>query len=454
VKLAGSWEDLAAITECLSAAGVSAETAAEKAKLFQEAFQAIPIEGPAIGLYIPGRIEVLGKHTDYAGGESIVAAIERAFCLVALPRSDQRVFLTRVETGQTIAVELSPEIVPVRGQWANYPMTVIRRICRNFAGPWQGAEIAFGSDLPPAAGMSSSSAFLVGIFLALAEINHLAASAAWQENLRNLEDLAGYLATVENGQSFGTLHGDQGVGTLGGSEDHTAILLSQPGHLLRYLYIPVRFIESISLPTDWVFAIAASGVVAEKTGAALEKYNAASASARRLVRLWQEWTGGNEPTLGAIARLGPQAIDRLRAAISAGVQDPAHQEALRRRLEHFLLENEEIIPQAAQALRAGDFTRFGQLVDRSQWGAEHLLGNQVPETIFLAHSARQVGAAAASAFGAGFGGAVWALVPKDKAQEFLEHWAAEYRRAFPQRAQAAQFLLSRPGPAAFLLEAT
>ncbi|MCS7238936.1 MAG: hypothetical protein NZ899_11815 [Thermoguttaceae bacterium] len=447
----GSWDDRDALTNTLVQAGLTPPEAERKARLFAEAAAAIPAGQPAVGFFVPGRVEVLGKHTDYAGGQSIVAPIERGFCLVALARPDRRVFLTNVDSAEVVSVELSGDLVPVQGHWLGYPMTVVRRVVRNFPGIDRGAEIAFASDLPPAAGMSSSSAFMVAVFLALAELNAIDQHPAWEENINSLEDLAGYLATVENGQNFGSLAGDRGVGTQGGSEDHTAILLGRAGQLLRYRYVPVDFVETIPLPPEWVFAIAASGVVAEKTGAALEKYNAASFRARELARLWQEVTGRGEATLGAITDCGPAAVDELRRIISTKVGDPAERELLRARLEHFVLENQEVLPQAADALRAGDFERFGQLVDRSQWGAENLLGNQVPETSFLARSARELDAVAASAFGAGFGGAVWALVRKDQAEDFLGRWSAAYCAQFPHRLPQAHFFLTRPGPAAFVL---
>ena len=450
-QVSGNLEAISQVEKVLVEAGLSPGAAEGKSRLFVEARKAIPLDGPAMGFYVPGRVEVLGKHTDYAGGESLVAPIERGFCLVSVAREDHRVILTRVETGETIGFEISADLQPVRGHWANYPMTVIRRVARNFPRQLLGVEIAFGSDLPSAAGMSSSSAFLVAIFLALASRNRLDVTPEWQSNIASVEDLASYLSTVENGQSFRNLAGDRGVGTLGGSEDHVAILLGRPKHLIRYLYVPVQFIEAIPLPPGYVFAFGASGVVAEKTGAALEKYNAASNLARRLVSLWQQATGREEPTLGAIVRLGTQAVENLRKVIGEQVTDSQEQACLRRRLEHFLLENEEVLPRAAAALRSGDLQGFGRLVDRSQWGAEHLLRNQVPETVFLARSARELGAAAASAFGAGFGGAVWALVAAEKAEYFLEQWKEAYRSAFPERLSAAEFLLSGAGPPAFAL---
>ena len=111
--------------------------------------------------------------------------------------------------------------------------------------------------------------------------------------------------------------------------------------------------------------------------------------------------------------------------------------------------NEKDITAAGDALIQGDMSAFGQWVDRSQRGAEELLGNQIPQTSYLAQSAREHGAVAASAFGAGFGGSVWALVEKAQAESFLEAWAASYRDQFPQDAKAASFLTTGAGPAAF-----
>ena len=76
----------------------------------------------------------------------------------------------------------------------------------------------------------------------------------------------------------------------------------------------------------------------------------------------------------------------------------------------------------------------------------------MPETICLARTAREQGAAAASAFGAGFGGSVWALARVDQTEAFLTAWACAYRQAFPQHAQASTFFLTAAGPAAFRIE--
>ena len=118
------------------------------------------------------------------------------------------------------------------------------------------------------------------------------------------------------------------------------------------------------------------------------------------------------------------------------------------RFDHFLMESYEIIPQAAAAFARADLATLGALVDRSQHGAETLLKNQIPETIALAHLARNEGADAASAFGAGFGGSVWALIGAANAQTFVTRWKDAYRSAFPEAAARAEFIVTRPGPGA------
>ena len=87
--------------------------------------------------------------------------------------------------------------------------------------------------------------------------------------------------------------------------------------------------------------------------------------------------------------------------------------------------------------------------DRSQAAAELWLGNQIPETIALARLARTCGALAASAFGAGFGGSVWALVQEAEAPAFLEQWRSRYLANFPDRLPKAEFFPTSAGPPLF-----
>lgn len=396
---------------------------------------------------MPGRIEVLGKHTDYAGGRSLLAAPERGFTLVCVERGDATVRVEALDLSDAVEFEISAELQPRQG-WANYPMTVARRLARNFSEVRRGIDVAVHGDLPLASGMSSSSALIIGIFLCLAATNDLPSTPRFGRAVPDTDALASYLAAMESGQGFGELAGDTGVGTHGGSEDHTAILQGREGTLLQYRFVPASLERTIPMPAGYVFALASSGVHAEKTGAMMERYNRASALARALRDLWIGAGGAPAVSLAEAVRTAPDAADRLRELLGTREQSGFPPRELLARLDHFVQESEVIVPAAASALAEGALERFGALVDESQRLAEGLLANQVPETIDLARSARRLGAPAASAFGAGYGGSVWALVEESSADSFLRAWKSSYCAAFPLPSERAAFFTSGAGASA------
>ena len=424
--------------------GMSGAEAAGKAELFAAAERALGSE-PQRRWFVPGRIEVLGKHTDYAGGPSLLCAVERGFCIVAAPRSNSVVRVMDVGRNQTAEFPLSADIT-ISGGWGNYVATVVRRLARNFPGISRGADIALASDLPHAAGLSSSSALIVGIFNVLANANRLCERPEFGELGGARENLAAYLGCIENGQTFGKLAGDRGVGTFGGSEDHTAILCCRAGHLSQYRFCPPQFEQEIPLPREWTFAVASSGVRASKTGAARDLYNRAALAAKAALEEWNASAKRSETSLDAAVHRSPEAAAEIRAALSRASRPDFPADDLVRRFDQFVVES-QIVPAAAAAFTRGDAATLGEIVARSQDTAERLLGNQVPETIALARSARELGVIAASAFGAGFGGSVWALVRVDDAHPFLAAWRAQYVREFSARARDCEFFLSAAGPA-------
>ena len=416
----------------------------------------ITTESAPVLFWVPGRIEVLGKHTDYGGGRSLLCAVERGICIVAVRRDDSELPdgvppLVRVRdanSDEAAEFDLSPDVLSQPGHWSNYPITVARRIAMNFSGALRGADIIFASDLPPAAGVSSSSALVVATFLALSAMNDLTSRTEYRENIKSAEDLAGYLGCVENGLDFKALHGHAGVGTFGGSEDQTAILCAIPGALVQYSFCPVRFERAIPFPVNYSFVIGASGVLAEKTGAALELYNDVSRRLSSGLECWRRTTGRNDNSMGAAIASSAAAPDLIRGALAASDDGTYSAQSLLRRFEQFHSETNEIIPRAGDALLRGDLAEFGALVGQSQAGAEESLRNQIPPTISLVRTARELGAAAASAFGAGFGGSVWALVESRSVDAFLQQWSATYHDNFPEQSDRSDFFVTRAGPPA------
>jgi galactokinase len=439
------------IADRLIGAGMSPAEAHHKQLLFDSAERALPVaESSGISRwYVPGRIEVLGKHTDYAGGRSLLCAAERGICVVARVRDDSNVSICDTVGDRRVEFKFSPYVeIPLTG-WTVYPLTVARRIARNFADGLHGADISLASDLPRSAGMSSSSALIVAIFMALCEINGLDQRPEYKSNIHRSEELAEYLGCIENGLSFGSLTGDKGVGTFGGSEDHTAILCCRPSALSQYSFCPVRAERTISFPAECTFVIACSGVKATKTGSARNQYNRVSRAAEAILVAWNSSSGEDNPTLHAAVASSVDAPARIRAALESSAIPEFTPRALLDRFDQFFLESEKIVPSAADALQRSDLRSFGELVDQSQQAAERWLGNQTPETIELVRAARSLGAHAASAFGAGFGGSVWALVLRSEAAQLRERWKESYRRLFPKAdiAQQGQFFATAPGPA-------
>jgi galactokinase len=153
--------------------------------------------------------------------------------------------------------------------------------------------------------------------------------------------------------------------------------------------------------------------------------------------------------LGSVIGTVDGSADRIRALAGRYRGKDFTATYLKGRLEQFIEETFEIIPAASDALQRESLTEFGLVVDHSMRLAESFLGNQVAETVTLQRSARELGAVAASAFGAGFGGAVWALVPEADGDAFLTRWSENYRKKHRKPGKEAVFFLSRAGPHAY-----
>jgi len=398
--------------------------------------------------WVPGRIEIAGKHTDYAGGRSLLAATSRGFALVSVDRDDDacRIFtsLLVADAQDKVLLRISPDLEPRLGHWSAYPATAIRRLARNF-GISRGADIAVECDLPESSGMSTSSAVICYMWMVLSERNQIEDMAAFKENIRTPEELYSYLGFIENGQDCGSvLLGDKGVGTFGGSEDHTAIMASEPGKVKMFSFCPTVHEGTFAFPSELAFVIAVSGALANKTVNAMADYNNAAALAQDAAAAWVSVEGrhhrGGElerrPRLAGIvqavrAELGPEGPDfRVRAKVSAAIDVAAPiaypKGTLTRRFQQFFDESEIFVPRLAQALAEDDRASLGLWSDHSHSHSVHLLMNTLPETEWLPQEARRLGAHGASAFGAGFGGSCWAIVDRKDADDFSRRWAKAY----------------------------
>lgn len=420
--------------------GLDPAARAAKASLFDRvlgAFSSVTGEPARHAWWVPGRLEVFGKHTDYAGGRTLVCAVPNGLAVAAGPRADGSIRVVDARRGDRVVLRRLDHTAFTG--WRHYVDVAARRLAANFPDASLGADIVFAGDLPRASGMSSSSALVVAIAAALVRIAGIDDRPEWRANIPGTLEAAGYFACIENGLTFGTLRGDAGVGTHGGSEDHAAILAATPGQVSAFAFVPMRPIGRVSMPGPWRFVLAPSAVRSSKTGNAQGAYNNLARGAQVLLEIWNRSQPAAASLGAALATTPSECADTLRQLVRRSAIDGWPPDVLERRLDHFIGEDRRV-PDALDAFGAADVPRLAALSEASQADAETLLGNQVPETIALARAARDLGGLAACSFGAGFGGSVWALVDHD-AEGFAARW---HPGAF----------VARPGPPLTQLTAT
>lgn len=421
-------------------------SASKVCRLLSERFAVTPHAEVTLG-FVPGRVEVAGKHTDYAGGHTLVCAIDRGFLFVATPNSESRIRIVEDSLEfEALEFPFTEHVEPAVGHWANYPMTVARRVAENFSGETtlSGVDVAFSSNLPIGSGMSGSSALMMMCFCAIAAVNGLNERKRFLENIHDGIDLAMYLACAENGQSFRNLSGGRGVGTFGGSEDHTAILNCRDGALSLYQYAPTVFKAEVAWPAKWALVLAFSGVRAEKTKEAMVQYNLASRRASLSVTAYNRFCGKKLRNIQEIdSDTRGVAADPWLRELGANIKKYRSLD-LPGRIRQFLLEERKTTPQAIHGLLWQDLDAFGKAVSESHRASRRFLWNIAPEVDFLHTSALELGAAGASGFGAGFGGSIFAVVPSGRATEFASAWQREYQKRYPEIAKQAAFFLTSP----------
>jgi galactokinase len=391
-------------------------------------------------------VELVGKHVDYAGGRSLTCAVDLAISARAT-RLDEAVLRVRDESERgVVEVPLFADAERAHDSpnWSSYVLAVARRFARDFPHARVGVDVRLTSTLPRSAGLSSSSALVVALATALVDANDMEQRAEWNAVIPDLVARAEYFGAMETGAPYGPFPGDAGVGVRGGAQDHVAIVCAAEESVGQFSYLPARLERRVPWPSELSILIGVSGVKATKTGNARARYNRVADSTRALVGAWNAATSRTDVTLADALASGPDAAARLSELAEQGTADfPASY--LVPRLAQFREETERIVPGVGDALRNRDLSALGTLVDRSMQMAVTGLGNQVPETIFLVQSARALGAVAASAFGAGFGGAVWAMVTASAARDVLAEWKARYAEGFPAHADDAQWIVTRPG---------
>jgi len=212
------------------------------------------VRHPTHRVRAPGRVNLIGEHTDYNGLPVLPVAIQRSVRIELRARDDRRVRLANADARfEPCEFEIAAEIPPFApGHWGNYSKAAAQALQRR-SGLDCGFDGLVSGDIPAAAGLSSSSALVVASALALVAVNELEIAR---------EDLMVLTAEAE-----------RYVGTHSGGMDQAISLGGRAGHAVRIDFDPLR-LEPVPIPPDWRFVIANSLVEALKSGGAQAAYNA------------------------------------------------------------------------------------------------------------------------------------------------------------------------------------
>src|SRR5437773_11051759 len=303
-------------------------TSTDLAAAFAHAFGAPPSSaGPVHVVRAPGRMNLIGEHIDYCGLPVFPMALRQSVRIAFHPRSERETRLVNRDSRFAPSAFVMSESIPPApaGDWGNYARAAARALAERFPD-LRGVDALVDSDLPIAAGLSSSSALVVAMALALMHANGVTVPSL------ELMELLG--------------RGERYVGTAGGGMDQAIILGARAGCASRIDFHPLRLTPT-AVPADWQFIVAWSLVPAEKSGAARQAYNERTQQcdeARRLVaaRLGQP----ADITYPALLAAAPvEELLQVAAATLSGL--------LSRRFRHVVTEGTRV-PQAEAAMAARD----------------------------------------------------------------------------------------------------
>ncbi|UCG86359.1 MAG: galactokinase [Gemmatimonadota bacterium] len=347
----------------------------------------------------PGRVNLMGDHTDYNGLPVVPMAIQRGLTLVSRLRKDGEICIANTDPRfPPRSFELTGDIDPFPGgDWGNYAKAAGQALAQRY-GPLAGFDAVVSSDIPIAAGLSSSSALVMAVALMIVDLNDVAIGAA---------QLMELIAEAE-----------RYVGTRGGGMDQAICLGAQPGSASRIDFNPLR-LTPIPIPNGWRFIVAFSGIRAEKSGATRRVYNQRTRECEEALRRVATALGLGEAVSYPGLMSGMPVADLLAAA--EGVLE----ESLFPRFRHVVTEATRVTS-AEVALKADDIAGFGKLMNLSHQSLRDDFAVSCAALDQLTAVALGAGVAGARLTGAGFGGCVVALSPATEVERVLHRLEREY----------------------------
>ncbi len=340
----------------------------------------------------PGRVNLIGEHTDFNLGFVLPAAVDKAIWLALRPREDDTCRFHAADLGEVFETRLSALSRSAR-QWPNYLLGVYAEMIGDGRAP-RGVDCVFGGDLPVGSGMSSSAALECGFAFGL---NELFALGYQRPALASLGQ------RVEN----------RFVGVACGIMDQFASLMGRERRLIRldcrdlsYAYVPFEAPGHLIVLCD---------THVRRSLATGGEYNARRAQCEAGVAVLQQ----RFPHMQSLRDASLEALDACRGAMEPVVH---------RRCSYVVRENQRVIA-ACEDLAAGDYTAFGRRMNESHEGLRAGYEVSCAELDRLSEAAQAIpGVLGSRMMGAGFGGCTISLVREDALPAFEAEMAQAYRR--------------------------
>ncbi|MDQ1147868.1 galactokinase [Bacillus sp. SORGH_AS 510] len=359
-------------------------------KIFLDLFQALPRQA----FFAPGRINLIGEHTDYNGGHVFPCAITYGTYAVARKREDQLVRLYSVNFPDKGIIEFDLRELDYEKQhnWANYPKGMIRYIMEAGYEISSGFECAINGNIPNGAGLSSSASIelLTGVLV----------NGLFHLDIPRLE-LIKLGKRVEN-EFIGVNSGIMDQFAIGMGKVDAGILLDC--QTLQYEYAPIQLDQHkiIIMNTN------------KRRELADSKYN--------------ERRGECEAALAELqTKLPIEALGQLSEADFDENQFLIKNEIVRKRAKHAVYENVRTL-RALEELKAGNLAVFGQLMNQSHISLRddyEVTGVELDNLVEAAWN--QPGVLGARMTGAGFGGCAIAVVANEEVENFIANVGAAYK---------------------------
>jgi galactokinase len=340
----------------------------------------------------PGRVNLIGEHTDYNDGFVLPMALEMSIYFAASGRDDRKVVLRSLDFDQIVEFELDRIERDERYPWSDYPKGVAY-VLQEEGYVLRGMNAVVTGDVPQGAGLSSSAAFELASAMAFLSISDLQIP---------LPVLAKLCQRAENrfvGVNCGIM--DQFISAVG-REGHALFLDCRS---LKYDLIPLNL-------DGYRIAICNTKVRRELAGS---EYNVRRSECEEGVRILRK----RYPHIKALRDLSSEMFERYADELPP---------VIRKRCAYVIRENERVLS-SVEALKGGDLRRFGELMNESHEGLRGEYEVSCLELDVMVELARGVeGVLGARMTGAGFGGCTVNLVAEGSMEDFLRRVREGYRR--------------------------